>query len=39
MRPQGVDHLGPLAHQQVARSIKHQLALLLGRSDLKRIVR
>jgi hypothetical protein len=34
MRPQGVDHLGPLAHQQIARSMKHQPALLLGRFDL-----
>ena len=34
MRPQGVDHLGPLARQQIARSMKHQPALLLGRFDL-----
>ncbi len=31
MRPQGVDHLGPLTHQQIARSMLHQLALLFGR--------
>ena len=34
MRPQGIDHLGPLAHQQIARPMQHQLALLLGRFDL-----
>ncbi len=33
MRPQGIDHLGPLAHQQIARPMQHQLALLLGRFD------
>jgi len=34
MRPQGIDHLGPLAHQQIARPMQHQPALLLGRFDL-----
>ena len=34
MRPQGIDHLGPLAHQQIARAMLHQPALLLGRFDL-----
>jgi hypothetical protein len=33
MRPQDIDHLGPLAHQQIARSMLHQAALLLGRLD------
>src|SRR5262249_6624631 len=31
MRPQGIDHLGPLPHQQIARAMLHQLTLLLGR--------
>ena len=34
MRPQGIDHLGPLPHQKIARPMQHQLALLLGRFDL-----
>ena len=34
MRPQGIDHLGPLPHQKIARSMQHQLALLLRRFDL-----
>ncbi len=34
MRPQRIDHLGPLPHQQIARPMQHQLALLLGRFDL-----
>ena len=34
MRPQGIDQLGPLPHQKIARSMLHQLALLLGRFDL-----
>ena len=34
MRPQGIDHLGPLPHQKIARSMQHQLALLLGRFNL-----
>ena len=34
MRPQGIDHLGPLPHQKIARSMQHQPALLLGRFDL-----
>jgi len=34
MRPQGIDQLGPLPHQKVARSMQHQTALLLGRFDL-----
>src|SRR5262245_14551957 len=33
MRPQRIDHLGPLAHQQIAGSMLHQLTLLLGRLD------
>ena len=33
MRPQGIDQLGPLAHQQIACSMLHQLTLLLGRLD------
>src|SRR5258708_19736282 len=31
MRPQCIDQLGALAHQQIACSMQHQLALLLGR--------
>ena len=31
MRSQGIDQLGPLPHQKIARSMLHQLALLLGR--------
>jgi hypothetical protein len=34
VRPQSIDHLGPLAHQQIARAMQHQPALLLGRFDL-----
>ena len=34
MRPQGIDHLGPLPHQKIARPMQHQPALLLGRFDL-----
>jgi len=30
MRPQSIDHLGALAHHQVARAVLHQLPLLLG---------
>ena len=33
MRPQGIDQLGALAHQQIAHSMLHQPALLLGRLD------
>jgi hypothetical protein len=33
MRPQRIDHLGPLPHQQIARSMLHQLTLLLRRLD------
>ena len=33
MRPQGIDQLGALAHQQIACSMLHQPALLLGRFD------
>ena len=33
MRPQCIDQLGTLAHQQIARSMLHQPALLLGRLD------
>ena len=29
MRPQGIDHLGPLSHQKVAHPMQHQPALLL----------
>ena len=36
MRPQGIDHLGPLPHQKIARPMQHQLALLLGRFDLQK---
>ena len=39
MRPQCIDQLGTLAHQQIARSMLHQPALLLGRLDpYKRMV-
>ena len=31
MCPQGIDHLGPLPHQQIACSMLHQSTLLLGR--------
>ena len=34
MRPQGIDHLGPLPHQKIARPMQHQPALLLDRFDL-----
>ena len=34
MRPQGIDYLGPLPHQKVARPMQHQPALLLDRFDL-----
>ena len=34
MRPQRIDQLGPLPHQKIARSMQHQTALLLCRSDL-----
>jgi hypothetical protein len=34
MRPHGIDYLGPLPHQKIARPMQHQLALLLGRFDL-----
>jgi hypothetical protein len=30
MRPQCIDHLGPLPHQKIARSMLHQPTLLLG---------
>jgi hypothetical protein len=30
VRPQGIDHLGALAQQQIAGSMLHQLTLLLG---------
>src|SRR5512140_1791946 len=33
MRPQSIDQLGPLPHQQIAYPMLHQLALLLGRFD------
>ena len=33
MCPQGIDQLGALAHQQIAYSMLHQPALLLGRFD------
>ena len=29
MRPQGIDQLGPLPHQKIARPMQHQTALLL----------
>src|SRR6516162_8617195 len=31
MRPQRIDHLGPLPQQKIARPVLHQPALLLGR--------
>ena len=31
--PERFDHLGPLAHQKIARPMQHQLALLLARFD------
>ena len=31
MRAQRVDRLGALTHQQIARTVLHQLTLLLGR--------
>jgi hypothetical protein len=34
VRPQRIDHLGSLPHQQIACPMQHQLALLLGRLDL-----
>ena len=34
MRSQGVDHLGPLSHQKIARAMQHQPPLLLDRFDL-----
>jgi hypothetical protein len=34
MRPHGIDYLGPLPHQKIARAMQHQPALLLGRFDL-----
>src|SRR5439155_3246206 len=34
VRPQGINRLGPLPQQQVARAMLHQPALLLGRLDL-----
>ena len=33
MRPHGIDYLGPLPHQKMARAMEHQPALLLGRLD------
>ena len=33
MRPQGVDDLGALAYQHIARATLHQLTLLFGRFD------
>jgi hypothetical protein len=33
MRPQGIDHLGPLPHQQIAGSMFASTDLLLGRFD------
>src|SRR5215468_10448163 len=33
MRPQGVDDLGALAYQHIARPMLHQLTLLFGRFD------
>ena len=33
MRPQGIDQLGSLPHQQIACPMLHQPALLLGRLD------
>ena len=34
MPPQGIDQLGPLPHQKIARPMQHQTALLLCRFDL-----
>ena len=34
MRPQGIDQLGSLPHQKIARPMQHQTALLLCRFDL-----
>ena len=34
MRPHGIDQLGPLPHQKIARAMQHQPALLLRRFDL-----
>src|SRR5258707_1613962 len=34
MRAARVDRLGALTHQQIARTVLHQLPLLLGRFDL-----
>ena len=34
MRPQGIDQLGSLPHQKIARPMLHQAALLLRRFDL-----
>jgi len=34
VRPQSIDHLGPLTHQQIAHAMQHQPALLLGRFGL-----
>ena len=31
MRPQGIDHLGPLPHQKIARPMQHQLGLRCSR--------
>ena len=33
MRPQGVDDLGALTYQHIARAVLHQLTLLFGRFD------
>ena len=33
MRPQGVNDLGALAYQHIARAMLHQLTLLFGRFD------
>ena len=33
MRPQGVDDLGALTYQHIARAMLHQLTLLFGRFD------
>src|SRR5262245_20727944 len=33
MRPQGIDDLGALAYQHIARAMLHQLTLLFGRFD------
>ena len=34
VRPQGIDHLGPLTDEKVSRAMQHQARLLLDRLDL-----